>query len=68
MKELPLIEKMLKEIFDELEKDAYDVDFHGYHYKQANQIIRKYFEILIKPMDNSINKQKGATNYQRRIF
>jgi len=56
MKELPLIEKMLKEIFDELEKDAYDVDFHGYHYKQANQIIRKYFEILIKPLVNSINK------------
>ena len=51
MKKLPLIEKMLKEIFDELEKDAYDVDFHGYHYKQANQIIRKYFEILIKPVE-----------------
>lgn len=44
---IPLKNKMLKEIFNELEEKAYDLDFHGYHYKEANQIIRRYFEILI---------------------
>jgi len=38
------IEDYLNEIFNDLQENAYDLDFHGYHYKQANQIIRKYFE------------------------
>mgnify|MGYP001590453074 CR=1 FL=1 len=36
----------LKKIFDELESDAYNKDYHTYDYKIANQIIRKYFERL----------------------
>ena len=37
-------EDYLNEVFRDLQLNAYDVDFHGYHFKQANQIIRKYFE------------------------
>ena len=34
----------LTELFDELDMKAYDVNYHNYNYKYANQIIRKYFE------------------------
>jgi len=42
-----LKEKMLEEIFNELERQAYNQDYHNYSVKETNQIIRKYFEILI---------------------
>lgn len=38
------IEDYLNMIFNDLQKNAYDYDFHGYHFKEANQLIRKYFE------------------------
>uniref|UniRef100_A0A6M3LWS0 Uncharacterized protein n=1 Tax=viral metagenome TaxID=1070528 RepID=A0A6M3LWS0_9ZZZZ len=66
-----LKEKMLKTIFDELEKKSYDIDFHGYHYKEANQIIRHFFEILIdksklaEVTDEDI--EKWATDYLDRL-
>lgn len=34
----------LEMLFEELEENAYDIDTHSYYYKEANQIIRKYFE------------------------
>jgi hypothetical protein len=41
---MKMAEENLKKIYDELYENAYDIDFHGYHYKEANQIIRKHFE------------------------
>jgi len=38
----------LEEIFDELERDAYNVKYHTYDYKITNQIVRKHFEKLFK--------------------
>jgi hypothetical protein len=36
----------LTDLFDDLEKNAYNAEYHNYNYKQANQIIRKHFEAL----------------------
>ena len=55
-------EDYLNEVFRDLQLNAYDVDFHGYHFKQANQIIRKYFENFASqfqkpvPSDEDIEK------------
>ena len=52
----------LTDLFDDLEKNAYNAEYHNYNYKQANQIIRKHFEALSlkaqKPSDEDIWKQK----------
>ncbi len=37
-------EASLNAIYDELQKEAYDIEHHVYDYKQTNQIIRKRFE------------------------
>jgi len=46
----PLLEtdERLKQIYDELEKEAYNVEEHTYDYKITNQIIRSNFEKLFK--------------------
>lgn len=38
--------KELKDLYDDLEKNAYDINYHTYYCKYANQIIRKHFERL----------------------
>ena len=45
--ETPLKEKMINEIFDDLKDKAYNSDYHNYSFKETNQVIRKYFEVLI---------------------
>lgn len=35
---------LLKKLFDELEANAYNSEYHYYEYKYANQVIRKFFE------------------------
>ena len=44
----------LKAIFDELEKKAYNLEFHNYNYKYTNQIIREHFEKLFKEGNDDI--------------
>ncbi|TRZ80537.1 hypothetical protein D4R86_04255 [bacterium] len=34
----------LMDLFDDLQKNAYNAEYHNYHFKEANQIIRKHFE------------------------
>ena len=41
------MEENLNKIFDELQEQAYNVEYHTYDYKLANQIIRKHFEKLV---------------------
>lgn len=36
--------KELQNLFDDLQMNAYNSDYHTYYYKDANQIIRKHFE------------------------
>ena len=45
--EVKIMEEKLSKIFDELQKEAYDIEYHTYDYKLANQIIRKHFEKLV---------------------
>jgi len=40
----------LRELFDELEKDAMHMDYH-YNVKYTNQIIRKHFERLLSDLN-----------------
>jgi len=52
--------KLIGEIFEDLYENAYDIDFHGYHYKEANQIIRKHIEefeedYLLGKIENPFN-------------
>lgn len=37
-------EQALLELFDDLEKNAYNSEYHNFYYKEAKQIIRKHFE------------------------
>lgn len=46
--------KKLKALYDDLQTNAYDNDYHSYYYKETNQIIRKHFEKLEKKLDNLI--------------
>ncbi|MFH2030973.1 MAG: hypothetical protein ABIJ40_10210 [Bacteroidota bacterium] len=41
------MEEKLNKIFDELQKEAYNAEYHTYDYKLTNQIIRKHFEKLV---------------------
>jgi len=34
----------LMDLFNDLGKNAYNAEYHNYHFKEANQIIRKHFE------------------------
>ena len=36
--------KDLEDLFSELEEKAYDSVYHKYYYKEANQVIRQFFE------------------------
>jgi hypothetical protein len=42
--EKAITEFNLYDLFYDLQMNAYDIDFNGYHNKEANQIIRKHFE------------------------
>ena len=46
-------EERLKALFDELERDAYNAEYHNYYYKEANQIIRKHFEQSLPPAEGA---------------
>lgn len=46
-------EERLKALFDELERDAYNAEYHNYYYKEANQIIRKHFEHPLPPAEGA---------------
>jgi hypothetical protein len=37
-------EEILTELFAELEEKAYDITWHKYYYKEANQVIRRHIE------------------------
>jgi len=41
-----IIEFALTDLFNDLQKNAYNFEYHNYHYKEANQIIRKHFEAM----------------------
>jgi len=45
-------EEQLNELFDDLEANAYIHEYHTYHYKETNQIIRKHFEKLFTPQSD----------------
>lgn len=42
------LDKELEKLFDDLEKNAYNIEYHNYDYKLANQIIRKRFISIAK--------------------
>ena len=42
--EKAIVEFDLNDLFDDLQNNAYNVEYHNYYYKEANQIIRKHFE------------------------
>jgi len=58
------LQDYLNMIFNDLQKNAYDLDFHGYHYKQANQIIREYFEEYA----SQFQKLAGITDEEIELF
>jgi len=74
--ETPLKEKMINEIFDDLKDKAYNSDYHNYSFKETNQVIRKYFEVLINRIEqkpeadlreeliNKVNEQKKVSEKQ----
>jgi hypothetical protein len=45
------VEEKLNEIFNELQKEAYNLEYHNYDYKLTNQIIRKHFENLVAQIE-----------------
>jgi hypothetical protein len=50
-------QERLKALFDELERDAYNAEYHNYYYKEANQIIRKHFELSLPPAEGAETKK-----------
>lgn len=61
------ISKELQGLFDELDKNAYNRDYHTYYYKDANQIIRKHFERLEKQVKvEPVVKQAVCGKWQRK--
>ena len=42
-------EDKLQHLYNDLQNNAYNVEFHNYHYKEANQILRKHFERIAPP-------------------
>lgn len=58
------ISKELQDLFNDLQMNAYNKDYHTYYYKDANQIIRKHFElhqkqIKLKPEDVAVMQVEG---------
>lgn len=51
MKRNKTMEEKLNKIFDELQKEAYNAEYHAYDYKSANQIIRKHFEKIASQLE-----------------
>lgn len=45
-KRIEIMEEKLDLIFKELEEKAYNPKWHTYEFKEANQVIRKFFEAL----------------------
>ena len=54
-------EELLKALFAELEGKAYNAEYHNYYYKEANQVIRAFFERTFPPAE-------GAEEIQREII
>ena len=57
-------EEILTELFAELEEKAYDITWHKYYYKEANQIIRRHVEkiknnVVVAPV--GLDEQSEAT-------
>ena len=52
------LDKRLQDLFDELEKDAYNQTTHNYYYKEANQTIRKHVEAIIENKNHIVNINK----------
>lgn len=44
-------EELLKALFAELEGKAYNAEYHNYYYKEANQVIRAFFERTFPPAE-----------------
>jgi len=42
----------LNKIWDELEEKAYNVTYHNYSYKEANQVIRSNIELILGEKKN----------------
>ena len=66
-----IIEFMLTDLFNDLQKNAYNFEYHNYHYKEANQIIRKHWEQYHKEQsvsDEMIEDEKKMTEKEQDIF
>jgi hypothetical protein len=59
-----LKEKMLKEIFDDLKEQAYNAVYHDYSVKETNQIIRRYFEVLINASEQCQKRDELIKAYE----
>ena len=55
----------LTDLFDDLEKNAYNAEYHNYNYKQANQIIRKHFEALSLKAQKAQPENKGKETIEK---
>ena len=42
----PITESDLNTLYSLLEKEAYNAEYHNYHFKEANQVIRKWFKSI----------------------
>lgn len=60
-------EDKLMDLFDDLQENAYNVEFHNYHYKEANQIFRKHWE-LIAPPDSTKQRILRAIKWVVKII
>lgn len=42
-------EDKLFDLYQDLKDNAYNSEYHNYHFKETNQIIRKHFEAIAPP-------------------
>ena len=47
----------LNDIFDDLDRLAYDSEYHHYLYKETNQVVREHFEKLYKRLKKLGSKE-----------
>lgn len=54
-------EELLKDLFAELEGKAYNAEYHNYYYKEANQVIRAFFERTFPPSEGAETEETKET-------
>lgn len=58
----------LNDLFDDLQKNAYNAEYHNYYYKEANQIIRKHFELKYASLKQPVTDVHGFADRLDEIF